>query len=201
MTTNPKNQLNTQILISHYVFERENEIERLKNLQQSHGVSLKSKRPIGRIHHRTRSHKSFKMPRKQKNNKRKASKMSSSRKEENRCRKHRRRAYNIHFFKPAQKLSNSKRLIKLPNHVWNAKRMVMEEYYGYHLPMRSSYRGIKTLEKIIQSKTVVHDMSYYKCFKVVTTWIDFIKFIDTHSVRVIALLCFSKLTLFVGSEW
>jgi hypothetical protein len=172
-------QTDSQILVSHYVAEREAEIEKLLGTGKKKSIENKCKRPIGRIHYRTRSHKSFKMPRKMINRKRKSVQADDS----SRCRKHRRRVHNIHIFLPKNNISSAGVPKKLPNHVWNAKRMVLEDYYGYLLPMRSSFRGFKALEKIIQSKTLIHDYSYYKPIKISTDLKELHNFISSYSVN------------------
>lgn len=214
MNETEKNSLqsSSQILVSHYIFERQKQIQQLHDLHervqdnQKHSHKKTSlKRPIGRIHHRTRSHKSFKMPRKKVESRRKRklriNELQNSTKkqatssigplskqvfEENRCRKHRRRSCNIHLFVPKKGPSTTNPKKKLTTHVWHAKRMGMGEYYGYMLPMRSAFRGFKALEKMIEEnsgKTFLHDASYYQATKVTTNPTEFARFIESYSVN------------------
>jgi hypothetical protein len=188
MISNNDKGVPSQILVSHYLFERRNELDLLTNVysrvkDEKKGVKSggKMKRPIGRLHHRTRSHKSYKLQRKKMNLKRKLSKPTSTSvgnmSTKKKCRKQLRRVITLIF-------DNRRTPTKLATHRWHAKRMEMASFYGYSLAFRSRQRGIKSVERIVKSKAVLHDSCYYRPIKICCSHSQLLAFLENHSVSV-----------------
>lgn len=185
-----------QILVSHYLVERHQQVDWLLNASKKRKREInaskeegegqkRAKRPIGRLHYRTRSHKSYKIPRKIRSNKRKPSSVTSMI-DRKRCRKHRRRSSTISanaYIKKGLSDQSTKPSHKLANHVWYAKRMKVDrDYYGWQIPLRSNARGLKSLEKLVQRKTLLYDYSYYHPIKLSLSQSIFSGFLTDYTV-------------------
>ena len=176
-----------QILVSHYLYEREKEVKTVIEVSTSRkrafqiqyeqlGKKKQLKRPVGRVHYRTRSHKRYKFPRKL---------ISKKRKRDNRvntcrCRKHRRRPA---AFRPGKDDIETSKPKKLPTHNWHVKRFQMERnYFGCQVPIRRSSKGLKTLERVVTEKSIVHDYSDLEAIVVDASLEAFSQFLLDHSV-------------------
>jgi Tfp pilus assembly major pilin PilA len=206
MIPNNDKSLPSQILVSHSLFERRKELDQLtsayssiKNEKKVKKVGGKMKRPIGRVHYRTRSHKSYKIPRKQVSSKRKLSKRTTdigdnAQKKKKKYRKQLRRVSTLIF-------DNHKMPIKLATHRWHAKRMEMTSFYGYSLALRSRQRGVKSVERIIKNKAALHDSSYYRPVKISCSHSQLMVFLDNHSVSASSISFFRFSIELVGFQF
>lgn len=141
------------------------DINTLTSYQQSisaASIPRSNKRPVGQLCHRTRSYRSFKLPRRLKqglNCKKKKLRLQSM-PVEKRCRKFRRRRLllqQVYGHIDTQQLlqsdsdmilnSTNKKPMYLSTHLWHRKRFVMVNRHGIMTAMRSSQRGIKSLQR------------------------------------------------------
>lgn len=155
--------LNTALSAPQFVAKRKRQIESisniLKNRVSKHNDNEKQlkKRTIGKLYYRTKSFKSYKIPRKRRRTVVKVSKITNDNLLK-RCRKHRR-----HIMRKLADYNTSKTTgIRLQTHVWHTKRMIMKPLYGYMVATRSSFRSFKAIDTLYERKTLVHDNSYEK---------------------------------------
>ena len=80
------------------------------------------------------------------------------------CRKHLRntKLLMLHYFKRSSKMNEKSTGKWLETHLWHSKRMKMEEYYGYKIPMKSFTKSLKPAYKLSKFKIVLHDRSYFR---------------------------------------
>lgn len=154
------------ILVPSYLHERSKEVKTLVTYRDIYSKTRSGKytnstevsRTVGRVHHRTRSFKSYKLPKKLKRVKKRK---NEGKPWENRCRKHKRRTWKYIFANEDMERDHPGPK-RLRSHVWHKKRMVMEDYYGYRVSMKSRFRGMKSLDKTLNERNVIHDFSYYQ---------------------------------------
>ncbi|TDH68301.1 hypothetical protein CCR75_004110 [Bremia lactucae] len=75
-----------------------------------------------------------------------------------RCRKHERRPHKL--LQEHLNVADSERLRWLPTHLWHAKRMVVQEQYGYMLALHRSDKSVSAALEAVRKMATLHDSSY-----------------------------------------
>jgi len=78
-----------------------------------------------------------------------------------RCRKHERRSHKLLQERTLIDGSETERARWLASHIWHAKRMVMNERFGYVLAARRADKSVSAALQAVRSKAMLHDTSYY----------------------------------------
>lgn len=160
--------------------------------------SILRKRPIGSLHYRTRSFRSFKLPRRLKRGtllklklvkKKELLDLETQNLTTNRKRRRRIKAKcygasadpNIALWDRTRINQNA---IRMSTHVWHRKRFIMANRFGVMTAMRSSYHGFKAIDNYYKmGKSFIQDQSYLRIVELCCSQDEFLSIFSHITVR------------------
>jgi hypothetical protein len=220
--------MSAQLSIIPFVSKSKEDLEQIGQFVAKQDVDRhphSKKRPIGSLHYRTRSFKSYKLPRRLKRGSLLKQRIAKKKEQVSdvgqRCRKERRRprtfaaqlgklhSYDITHW---DSKSPSPKSLRLATHVWHRKRFIVANRSGVMTAMRSSYHGFKAIDAYCKrGKTFVHDQSYLLPLELSCTMEDFLAIFEhivvclvtcgNHGATTVALLTVPLHRFSVSGYW
>jgi hypothetical protein len=121
--------------------------------------------------------------------------------DENRCRFHKRRPFLLSLLHSMHSNRVSKNLFWLDTHIWHVKRFFMSEMWGFKLPTRNTFRGLRFISEALKNSCVIQDVSFIRPIELMASLSDITNVLSKFLVLIwICSMTYISTLLFIASS-